>query len=155
TTIGREDASQDTEPLEVGMNLPKRRPHQRSDKHDVAAPGRTRQSKKLADLTNMDPMVREPLHGSTLRCSSQRTQHNGPSPTPYLVGDCQRQAAAAAQHRERALPRGGRRSAHASSFVSLRLTAMVSGLFPLRMNSMTLPTSGSPPYSAATLSTRA
>src|SRR4029077_11087540 len=66
----------------------------------------------------------------------------------------QRQRAAAANQRERAVLINGCGVGHVASSASLRLTAMVNGRFAERINSMILTTSGSPEYSPAALSTR-
>ena len=63
TAIGRNDAGQHTEALEVGVHLPERGPHQCADEYDVAAACSARKAQKLANLADMDPVMRETLNG--------------------------------------------------------------------------------------------
>src|SRR6476659_3127863 len=149
TAIGRNDAGQHTETLEVGVYLPERGPHQCPNEYDVAAACSAGKAQEFADLADMNPVMWETLNGRPFCGAAQRKQHHRAATRRHFIRDRQRQTAPAAQHRERAFLSGG---VHASSSAPLRLMAIVSGRLALRINSIILPTSGSPPHSAATFS---
>jgi len=124
--------------------VPYRRPHKSADEDDLAAPGGLRQADKLIDLADIQPVMRVAFDRCTFSGADQRKQHDLATTRRDIIGDRQRQGAAAANHGQRSFRRRGRIAAHCRSSGSLRIEAMVSGRLPARMNSTMRITSPSP-----------
>ena len=69
------------------------------------------------------------------RRADQREQNHAAAACRNVLGDRERQAAAAANQRKRTCPSHAWRGAHVSTSASARLVAMVKGRLPARMNS--------------------
>src|SRR5262245_23425294 len=98
--------------------------------------------------------MRKPLDRRSLRGSTQWKQQDRAPGFRHFVRHRQWKAAAPAKHGEGAFDTDGGSCAHASASAVLRMTAIVNGRFPARINSMILFTRGSAPYSDATWSMR-
>ena len=92
-------------------------------------------------------MMREAFDRADFRHAAQQEQNHAPPTLGHRLRNRERHAAAAADHRERALLGDGGGRVHASSSASRRLIAIVKGRFPARMNSISLAPSASLPNS--------
>src|SRR6185437_16344892 len=126
-----------------------------SDKHNIAAPGATREAAKTAELTRIKPMVRtlgEVVDGCG---AAHRKEHYTTATGRDMIGDRQRQASATAHERERSILAHGSRDAHVSSSPPRRLIAMVTGRLLARMKAIIALTCGSSFDSLSKRSSRA
>src|SRR3974390_1427565 len=138
--------------IPVETHPPKRWPRQRADQHHLATACRAERAFQFAYLHNAQESMR--LAGIIFGpCGAENRKQRHLAPALFeQIGDRERQAACAADQRDRPLrlPR-----VHASVSASLRLTAIVNGRLPARMNATMRATSGFPAYSVATAARRA
>src|SRR3974390_2036639 len=138
--------------IPIETHAPERWPRQRADEHYLATAGRAERAFQFAHLHYAQESMR-PAGIIFGPCGAEnRKQHHLAPALLEQIGDRKRQATCAADQRDRPLRL---RRVHASVSASLRLTAIVNGRFPARMNAQMRETSGFPAYSVATASRRA
>src|SRR5262249_34284970 len=154
--INRENARQQPERFQIGLDLPNRRSGQRADKNNVAAPLPAGNPAEPAEPAQRCPMMRVAENALRVGPTANCKQHHAAPAPGHGISHGERQTAAAANDGKRALlaHRCCDRLAHNSSSTSARRTAMVNDCEPERMKAITLPTSASSPWLAATASTR-
>src|SRR5262249_37479139 len=126
--------------------------HQGADEDHIAAALLAGKLAKPAELADGGPVVRVACDPLRIRPAADGEKHHTAPALAHRVGDCKRQASAAADNRQRTIRcrRCGCRLAHASSPADARRMAMVSGREPARMKAITLATSWSSQLCAAT-----
>src|SRR5579871_6229065 len=147
---------QDAQRRPIKPHLPECGTHQRADEHNILAALNGGKTDKVAKLPDRTPLMRIAHHSRGIRHAAQGEEDDPASALDHRIGHGKRKSAAAADDRQRSVGRvrrGGR--AHASSSLSWRRTAMVSGRLPALMNAITFCTNASLAKSAATASRRA
>src|SRR5216684_4122208 len=133
-----------------------RQQQQRPDEDDVAAAFAAGEAAKSAELPDRRPVMRKAGDLMRIRPPANGEQHDAAAARAHRLGDRKRQAAAAANDRQRRLAgrAGDSRLAHVAPSARARRTAMVIGREPARMKAITLATSGWSPLAASTASSR-
>jgi hypothetical protein len=85
---------------QVKPHMPRPRPHEAADEHNIAAAGLPHTRQQPPDSAEMDPLMRETLHG-LVREAMQRKQHHGPATRLYGIRNRDWNGASAATNAER------------------------------------------------------